>query len=834
MAQNPTPITLFPASTEVLATDVYIGVDTTDPTQSPSGTTKKYTVEQLSSFLLGQLNVNNIRSCLVGTTVNLTATYVSGSDLEFPGIGATLTNAGSAAALVIDGVTLSVGDRILVKDQSSQLENGVYIVTVEGSPSVLWILERSEDYDGSDSNEIQEGDFCIVSEGTINQVSIWVQTGTGPFVVGTTPIIFTGQNISTTTGTLPVITGGTGVNSFTAYSLITGGVTSTSDLQNVSGVGTLNQVLVSQGPGALPIWSTVPVSGLVTSVTGTAFQISASPTIGNVILSLIGPYTPSTYTAHGVLLGEGTSSIVATSAGTSGQLLQSGGASADPNWTTATYPSTTTANQILFSSATNTISQITTSANGVLITSAGSVPSISSTLPSAVQDNITRLGTIASIGAPLGSAFGGTGINNGGSTITVGGNTAFSGAFTFTGTITGNTAVTFPTSGTLATTTGSIASVVTDSGTATASAGAINLLGTANQISSSGAGSTVTLALPQSIATTSSPTFAALTLTAPLPVTSGGTGLSSTTANQILYSSSTSVIGQISTAANGVLITSAGSVPSISSTLPSAVQGNITTVGIVTSGQWQATPVTVPYGGTGASSFTSHGVIIGQNVSTLTSTSAGTANQILQSQGASADPTWSTATYPATTTASQILYSSATNVVGQITTANSSALTTNASGVPSFVGPMTNGQLIIGSTGAQPVAAALTAGAGITITNTAGGITVSTSAFTGAWTDEGTNFAALADNGYFITSTVTATLPIVVSQGDLVQFVVDTASILTITANTGQKIRIGSVISATAGTAVNTSIGDSITLVYRSSDATWFSLGGAQGTWALT
>lgn len=69
----------------------------------------------------------------------------------------------------------------------------------------------------------------------------------------------------------------------------------------------------------------------------------------------------------------------------------------------------------------------------------------------------------------------------------------------------------------------------------------------------------------------------------PVPVTKGGTALTSTTANQILYSSSTSVIAGLATANNGVLITSAGGVPSISSTLPAAVQGNITTLGALTS-----------------------------------------------------------------------------------------------------------------------------------------------------------------------------------------------------------------------------------------------------------
>ncbi len=64
----------------------------------------------------------------------------------------------------------------------------------------------------------------------------------------------------------------------------------------------------------------------------------------------------------------------------------------------------------------------------------------------------------------------------------------------------------------------------------------------------------------------------------PIPVTSGGTGLTSTTINQILYSSANNTVNQIATGNNGALITSAGGVPSISSTLPSAVQGNITSV----------------------------------------------------------------------------------------------------------------------------------------------------------------------------------------------------------------------------------------------------------------
>lgn len=63
----------------------------------------------------------------------------------------------------------------------------------------------------------------------------------------------------------------------------------------------------------------------------------------------------------------------------------------------------------------------------------------------------------------------------------------------------------------------------------------------------------------------------------------------------------------------------------------------------------------------------------------------GTNGQILQvNSGAATGLAWSTATYPATTTINQLLYSSSANVVAGLATANTSALTTNGSGVPGF------------------------------------------------------------------------------------------------------------------------------------------------------
>lgn len=159
-------------------------------------------------------------------------------------------------------------------------------------------------------------------------------------------------------------------------------------------------------------------AGGVLSVTGTANQILASPTTGAVVLSLIGPYTPATYTAHGVLIGEGTSSIVATAAGTAGQLLTSGGASANPTWTTATFPSTVAAGSLLVGTASNVVGALADVATGQLLASGGvgvvpaytGSPSVSGTVTAGTGVTATTGNVTASAGN-LVSAGTGNGIS---------------------------------------------------------------------------------------------------------------------------------------------------------------------------------------------------------------------------------------------------------------------------------------------------------------------------------------------------------------------------------------------------------------------------------------
>jgi len=101
------------------------------------------------------------------------------------------------------------------------------------------------------------------------------------------------------------------------------------------------------------------------------------------------------------------------------------------------------------------------------------------------------------------------------------------------------------------------------------------------------------------------------------------------------------------------------------------------------------------------------------------------------------------------------------------------------------------------------------------------------------WTDEAVAFTAVAENGYFSTAAVVATLPATPIQGETIYFVADAAAAaLTITGAAGQKIRVGNIISAAAGTCASNAQGDSITLVYRTADTTWIATS-VIGNWTI-
>ncbi len=82
----------------------------------------------------------------------------------------------------IDGVTLVAGDRILIKNQSTGSENGIYTVNASGAPT------RATDADSN--TEVTAGMFTFVEEGTSNADSGWVLTTNGSITLGSTSLAF--------------------------------------------------------------------------------------------------------------------------------------------------------------------------------------------------------------------------------------------------------------------------------------------------------------------------------------------------------------------------------------------------------------------------------------------------------------------------------------------------------------------------------------------------------------------------------------------------------------------------------------------------------------------
>lgn len=158
----------------------------TAPLPTPSG--KPEITDGTSWFTLATENwvlntIANIPPTLVATTTNLTATYDNG----ISGVGATLTNSGTQTALVIDGVTLAAGNRVLVKDQTDSIQNGIYTVTDIGSTTENWLLTRSLDFDSP--SQMIRGEVIDVISGTANSVTAWMLTSIVT-TIGTDSIIF--------------------------------------------------------------------------------------------------------------------------------------------------------------------------------------------------------------------------------------------------------------------------------------------------------------------------------------------------------------------------------------------------------------------------------------------------------------------------------------------------------------------------------------------------------------------------------------------------------------------------------------------------------------------
>lgn len=149
-------------------------------------------VNEIVSLLDGIAGVEYVTSVVLtlpeesvscATTANLSAAYDNGT----LGVGATLTNSGSQAAFAVDGVTPSVEDRVLVKDQTAALQNGIYTVTVAGTVSTNWVLTRALDADTTNEMVVDRFVWCNAGSANINKGFSCGAAG----IIGTGDISFT-------------------------------------------------------------------------------------------------------------------------------------------------------------------------------------------------------------------------------------------------------------------------------------------------------------------------------------------------------------------------------------------------------------------------------------------------------------------------------------------------------------------------------------------------------------------------------------------------------------------------------------------------------------------
>ena len=366
-----------------------------DPSTAFQVATKQYVDTQTSA------GIHYHEPVRVESPLNLNATYNNGT----AGVGATLTNAGTQAALVIDGVTVIVADRVLIYQQTNPVQNGIYVVTNVGSGSTNWVLTRSSDADtyvNASPDGLSEGSTVFVQQGTTGAGTTYTCNTTGTITFGTTAITFveissaqiysagtgltlTGTTFSLTapvatslggtglttftsggavyatsasvltTGTLPATAGGTGQSSYTTGDLLY--AASATTIGVIADVATGN-ALISGGAGGDPSYGKI---GLTTHISGTL-------AVGN------GGTGATTLT--GYLVGNGTSAFTATAtiptsalSGTISLTTQVSGTLGAGNGGTGI--SSYTVGDILYASGTTTLASLADVATGNALISGG-------------------------------------------------------------------------------------------------------------------------------------------------------------------------------------------------------------------------------------------------------------------------------------------------------------------------------------------------------------------------------------------------------------------------------------------------------------------------------
>ena len=386
------------------------------------------------------------------TTANLDATYANGTG----GVGATPT-ANNNGALVLDGHTLNADERVLVKNQTTGSQNGIYVVTATGDGSNPYILTRATDADNSPAGEVAYGDFCFVQNGGQAGYGFIVNT-TGSITIGTTSISYVQFNAGqvvvagnglteTTPGTLAINTAVT-VDLNTAQTLTNKTITGTFTGNLTGNADTVTNGVVTTGSYSNPSWITSlgwsKISSTPTTISGYGITNAVVTDAANTITAASASTKPLIIKAaasqsanlqewqnsSGAVLARVQSDGAITSSATIGATYFSNGDSTTP------YIDFTTANKLIVqtrnsayvgltvkgaSSQSANLQEWQNSSGTVLANiNSGGQGSFKSTTLTASSSGNSALTLVAASGqtAPLLTAPGGTQINSSGNYLT--------------------------------------------------------------------------------------------------------------------------------------------------------------------------------------------------------------------------------------------------------------------------------------------------------------------------------------------------------------------------------------------------------------------------------
>jgi hypothetical protein len=368
--------------------------------------------------LSGILNVSNGGTGLgaLGTGVQSALANpinAAGGFSVLNGFGYLPISQGGTGATTVQGAQAS-----LLPNQVGQFNK---VLATDGVNTLSWVSNDAGLVVGS----------TTISSGTTN--SLLYQNGLvlGEITMGTGVQAALGLAVGSANGFLTI-----GASTPTTRGVLIAGAGGTI---NSTAAGLSGQVLQGAGAGADPVWSYNPTFGsqggtqgsIVLANTGTGsvtIQSSNSNTAaytltlpvsagtsgqvlatnGSGVLSWVSNSaqldigTPvNSGTIGGVLVQDTSNNLAEVVPGTAGQILTSAGAGAIPAWTTATYPSTTTVNQILYSSAANVVAGLATANGGVLNTDSAGNPIITATPTLGVAG--TTAGTLALSGSTAGT-----------------------------------------------------------------------------------------------------------------------------------------------------------------------------------------------------------------------------------------------------------------------------------------------------------------------------------------------------------------------------------------------------------------------------------------------